>query len=61
MADILNLRRHRKNRNRRKAAQTAIENRLRFGKTKAEKLQETRDKVRNDRLLSGHRLSESED
>jgi len=56
MADILNLRRFKKLRNREKAAQTAAENRQRFGKTKAEKSSESLINLRSDKHLEGHRL-----
>jgi len=57
MADILNLRRFRKIRNREKAAQTAAENRSRFGKTKAEKSSEILTNLRDNKHLEGHRLN----
>lgn len=57
MADILNLRRFKKLRNREKAAQKAAENRSRFGKTKAEKSSETLINLRADKHLEGHRLT----
>ncbi len=60
MADILNLRRFKKLRNREKAAQTAAENRQRFGKTKAEKSSEALTNLRADKHLAGHRLTTEE-
>lgn len=56
MADILNLRRFKKLRNREKAAQKAAENRSRFGKTKAEKSSESLINLRANKHLEGHRL-----
>ncbi len=60
MADILNLRRFKKLRNREKAAKTAAENRSRFGKTKAEKSSESLTNIRADKHLEGHKLTREE-
>jgi len=56
MADILNLRRFKKLRNREKAAQKAVENRSRFGKTKTEKSLQDLTNLRSDKHLDGHKL-----
>lgn len=57
MADILNLRRFKKLRDREKAAQKAAENRRSFGKTKTEKSLQDLTNLRADKHLDGHNLS----
>ncbi len=61
MADILNLRRFKKLRDREKAAQRAAENRTKFGKTKAEKSAETLLNLRANKHLEGHKLTTDEE
>ena len=54
MAEIINLRRARKAKEREADATKASENRARFGRTKAEKEIDKAQKLRADRLLDGH-------
>lgn len=55
MAEIINLRRARKRREREAKEQTAAEQRLRFGRTKVERrIDAARDELR-ERALDGHR------
>ena len=60
MAEILSLSKARKSRARAEAKQTAEENRVRFGRTRAER--ETREKTADlaDRRLEGHRREGAE-
>jgi hypothetical protein len=61
MADIINLRRARKNKLRAEAAAQASENRVRFGRSKAERsLSDTIDDLAA-RRLDGHRLAPDRD
>jgi len=56
MADIVNLRRARKARQRDEATREAETNRARFGRTKAEKVRDTLTEARARRALDGHRI-----
>ncbi len=56
MAEIVNLRRARKQRDRAEADATAQQQRLLHGRTKAEKRLETLEKIRSDQTLRGARL-----
>ncbi len=51
MAEIINLNRARKARARDGKAAKAVENRIRFGRTKAEKLVDAEERARIERLL----------
>ena len=55
MAEIVNLRRHRKRKERDRKSQAAAENRTRFGRTKAERSQEAASRKQEDRKLDGDR------
>ncbi|RVT43794.1 DUF4169 family protein [Sphingobium algorifonticola] len=55
MAEIINLRRARKARQRAEAERTAAENRARFGRTKAERHAAERDTARMTARLDGAR------
>ena len=57
MADMLNLRRARKDKARRERESTAAANRLRFGRSKAEKSADRDAEARADRALDGKRLT----
>jgi hypothetical protein len=56
MADIVNLRRARKDKARRERENTAAANRLRFGRSKARKAAERDAEARADRTFDGKRL-----
>lgn len=55
MAEIINLRRARKDRTRAEKEQTAADNRVRFGRTKAEKQKAALEADLVRRRLDGHR------
>lgn len=55
MAEIINLRRARKDRARAEKEQTAADNRVRFGRTKAEKEKAALESDLTNRRLEGHR------
>ncbi len=61
MADIVNLRRARKDRARRERESEADANRRRFGRTKAEKAAESDAKARAQRNLEGKTLEPPRD
>lgn len=56
MGDVINLRLHRKRKDRTKRDETAAENRAKFGRTKAEKELERAVVDIESRRLDGHRL-----
>lgn len=56
MTDVVNLRLARKRKQRKERAEEAAENRLRFGRSGPQRLQETRDKRRRDDELDGKKL-----
>ena len=56
MAEIVNLRRHRKARERQAAAAEAQANRATFGRTRGERDHEAAEAAERDRLLDGARL-----
>jgi len=58
MAEIVNLNRYRKAREKERAQAAAEENRVRFGRTKAEKLGDGEEKDRNSRALDGAMLDD---
>lgn len=60
MGDVINLRTARKARTRAKAAVQADANRVKFGRTKAEKRAETAEQARRNMLLDGAKLDENE-
>ena len=55
MADIVNLRRFRKQKTRDEAQARADANRLAFGRTRAERSVTAQEKARVDRVLDSHR------
>lgn len=55
MAEIINLKRFRKARAKAEEARTAEENRIRFGRTKAEKSLAESTRQQDDARLEGHR------
>ncbi|WID97731.1 DUF4169 family protein [Bosea vestrisii] len=57
MAEIVNLRRARKARDRASAEAQAAQNRIEFGRTKAERKLTEAEKAQAERRLEGHRLS----
>ncbi len=56
MAEIVNLNRARKARQRAQAERQAAENRVRFGRTKADKRREAQEKQRADQDLEGKKV-----
>ena len=60
MADIVNLRRFRKARNRAEAEAAADENRRRHGRTKSEKQRDALEADQANRRLDGARLDKSD-
>jgi hypothetical protein len=56
MADLVNLNRYRKERNRRATAKTAAENRIRYGRSKAERQQERREEEKATKDLDNKRI-----
>ena len=61
LGDVVNLHRARKARARRAAEVTASENRIRFGRTKDERLRQEDERERQRRNLDGHALTEREE
>ncbi|KTD52823.1 DUF4169 family protein [Legionella quateirensis] len=60
MADVINLNKKRKAKNKVKKEKKASENRVKFGRTKKEKQIEQQDDERNQRHLDGHKLEQIE-
>ena len=60
MAEIINLRRARKERQRRDKESEAATNRRRFGRTKAQKAADEDTADRHDRTLDGKRLEDDD-
>ena len=60
MAEIINLRRARKAKERAGREQTATEKRRLFGRNKAEKLTESAERERTERTLAAHRRDSDE-
>ncbi len=60
MGDLINLNRARKAKAKASRSATAEANRIRFGRTKAEKTADALDKARAERLLSGAKREETE-
>lgn len=58
MAEIVNLRRARKQRERAAAEQQAEQNRISFGRSKAERRLAEAERDKADRTLDGHRLAD---
>ncbi|NGP17643.1 DUF4169 family protein [Devosia aurantiaca] len=58
MADIINLRNVRKQKARADKDAKASENRVLFGRTKAEKLKDAMEKARADKHVEGHKRDE---
>lgn len=56
MAQIINLRRARKAKKRDEASQAAADNRVKFGRSKADKQARSADKTRQKAHLDGHAL-----
>ena len=61
MADIINLNKKRKAKIRLEKENKAAENRIKFGRTKQEKLLEKKENERHERHLDGHKLEKEED
>ncbi len=61
MAEIVNLRRARKRRARQEAEQQAQQNRIAFGRTKAERSHTEAERDKAARTLDGHRLAPPDD
>ena len=60
MAQIINLNKKRKAKNKLLKEKKSAENRIKFGRTKKEKALEKKDNDRIKRLLEGHKLDEKE-
>lgn len=58
MADIVNLNKKRKRKVREAAEKQAAANRVRFGRTKAEKVRDEAEAERERRDLDGHRIED---
>lgn len=58
MADIINLRQIRKDRNRRERAAEADRNATRFGRTKSERRKEEAETERQSKTLDGHKIED---
>lgn len=58
MADVVNLNRFRKTREREERAKEAEANRVRFGRTKAEKQRDRMEAERSTRFLNGQKLED---
>jgi hypothetical protein len=56
MVEIVNLNRYRKRRDRKEAAKTAAQNRVRFGRPKAEREKDRGEQERTARTLDDKRL-----
>jgi hypothetical protein len=56
MVDIINLNKKRKAKVRLEKEKKAAENRIKFGRTKKEKLIARKEKERHERFLDGHKL-----
>ena len=56
MAEVINLNRARKQREKQQQQATAAANRVKFGRTGAEKRQERAERSRSDQALDGKRL-----
>ena len=61
MGEVVNLRRARKTRARQEAEREAEQNRVAFGRTKAERQATTAERERATRTLEGHRLGTDDD
>lgn len=61
MADIINLNKKRKAKNRSEKEKKAAENRIKFGRTKKERQIEIQENKRNERHLDDHKLEENEE
>jgi hypothetical protein len=57
MAEIINLRKHRKAKARATDENTAAENRVKFGRTRQERERQATEEARAVRQLDGHRLT----
>lgn len=61
MADIINLNKYRKARRKAEESSEAAENRVRHGRTKAEKSRGLKDAVRSERELDDKRMESPDD
>lgn len=61
MADIINFNKKRKSNIKVEKEKKATENRIKFGRTKKEKLVDKQEKERADRHLDGHKLDKKEE
>lgn len=61
MAEIINLNKKRKAKIRSEKEKKASENRIKFGRTKKEKLVEKQENDRNKRHLDSHKLEQKEE
>ena len=61
MTDIVNLNRFRKKKRAKADEKRAAENRVKFGRTKAQKASEKSERDRRDREIDGRRLNKQDD
>jgi hypothetical protein len=61
MVEIINLNKKRKAKIRLEKEKKATENRIKFGRTKKEKLMDKKEKERFEKHLDGHKLEEKEE
>ena len=61
LAELINLNRARKDRARAEKEAQAAANRARFGRTKAEKLKDTAEAARAEKVMDGHRRDRDDD
>ena len=61
MGDVVNLRRARKSRERRREEANAANNRIAFGMTKAQRRRLDNEREKRERNLDGHRLIDPDD
>ena len=61
MSEIINLSRARKARRRKAEVEQAAANRLKFGRTKAERERQSKDAARQERELGGSQIDRSSD
>ncbi|WNJ98429.1 DUF4169 family protein [Thalassospiraceae bacterium LMO-JJ14] len=59
-ADIINLNQFRKARQKDEKREQAAENRKKFGRSKAEKLADSKGREKSERLLAGKKLSDAD-
>lgn len=61
MTNVINLNKKRKNKNRLEKEKKAVENRVKFGRTKKEKQAAKQETEREERFLDGHKVEKEEE